>query len=161
LFSTLDEVKKGVASSSAPDKEEILHVVMASIDDIFEWQRHIIRGNQQDLGKQKMLENLNSQTAYWLRDWGMKMMPQKYRETMTDWFGKRGISNHMDCVFTVNDHGEIQKVTYVTLIDNCAQDTYGVLCVFEHVLKQVLQDFPHIKYIMDRSDNAGYVYFSN
>jgi hypothetical protein len=48
------------------------------------------------------------------------------------------------------------QVTYITLIQSCSQDAYSVLCIFHHVLLQVMKDFPKARTIFDRSDNAGY-----
>jgi len=126
-----------------------------SFESIINWQKHIIRGAQQDLGKEVMLKKAGRRTIYWLRDWGMKIIPQKYREKQVDWFGKKGISNHIDCVYSKDKTGQLKKVTYVTFIDNCTQDSYAVLCLYKHVLKQIIIDFPEVENIYDRSDNAG------
>jgi hypothetical protein len=127
----------------------------AALQSIFEWQRHLIRGIQQDKGKQDIAGNIPPNSVLWIRDWGMKILPQRFREPMSDWFGKRGIANHVDSIFICDEKGNITKVTYITLVENCIQDAYAVLCVFKHVLIQLMKDFPTINTIYDRSDNAG------
>ena len=130
--------------------KESFYEVEQARQSILEWQRHIIRGTQQEAGKKVLLDMVNSNTVYWLRDWGMKILPEKYREAMQDWFGKRGISNHVDCIFYEDEADKtMKKATYYTTVDQCTQDAYAVLCVFDHVLNQVKSDFPLVKNIVD------------
>ena len=42
--------------------------------------------------------------------WAMKYLPRKYRESQTDWFGKRGIQWHLT-VATRREGGELQMLT--------------------------------------------------
>ena len=88
----------------------------------------------------------------------MKYIPLHYRESTKDWFGKRGISNHIDCVFLQDpeDSTKIKKFKYYTIIDKVNQDGAAVLCTNQHVLQQIQQDFTHIKTINDHSNNAAY-----
>jgi hypothetical protein len=152
---TLSNVKIIVENSNHPQKNELSHEAKISIESIMNWQKHIIRGSQQDLSKKAMFQELKPGILYWLRDYGMKILPKKFREKQIDWFGKKGITNHIDCVYSADHNGEIKKVTYVTFLDNCTQDSYAVLCIFKHTLKQVRIDFPDVTTIYDRSDNAG------
>ena len=80
----------------------------------------------------------------------MKILPEKYREAMQDWFGKRGISNHVDCIFYEDEADKtMKKATYYTTVDQCIQDAHAVWCIFDHVLNQIKSDFPLIKNIVD------------
>ena len=45
----------------------------------------------------------------------MKILPQRYREKMEDWFGKKGISGHVHCFFMPNMEG-LKKVTYFIVL---------------------------------------------
>jgi hypothetical protein len=74
-----------------------------------------------------MLGKIGPGKLFWLKDWGMTIIPKKYREKQIDWFGKKGISNHIDCVYSADENGQVKKVTYVTFLDNCTQDSYAVL----------------------------------
>jgi hypothetical protein len=155
FVTTLSKVKTLVENSDHIRKHELNHEVKTSIESIMNWQKHIIRGSQQEFSKKVMFEKLGTGILYWLRDFGMKIIPKKFREKQVDWFGKKGITNHIDCVYSADENGQITKVTYVTFLDNCTQDTYAVLCIFKHVLEQVRVDFPGATTIYDRSDNAG------
>ena len=126
LQETLAEIKKMVPA----DDEDSLYEVVTGSEEILEWQRHILRGVQQELGKKALLDKIGPTTCYWLKDWGMKYIPLRYRESTKDWFGKRGISNHIDCVFLQDpeDSTKIKKFTYYTIIDKVNQDGAAVLC---------------------------------
>jgi hypothetical protein len=76
-------------------------------------------------------------------------LPQKFKETQVEWFEKKGICNHIDCIFYIDDQDEITKVSYVTLAENSIQDGYSVLCIFKHVLQQI--DFPKMTKIFDNA----------
>ena len=51
-----------------------------------------MRSANQDRARTDALEKLDEKTVLIVNDWAMKFLPQKYRESQTDWFGKRGIS---------------------------------------------------------------------
>ena len=136
------------------EKDEIIYDLETAIQDILELMFHIIRGAQQDESKKFALESLDARSGLLLSDWSMKITTQQHREKMDEWYGKRGISLHVDVLFFLeNDH--LKKMTYFTAIDRCPQDMISVLAVFEHVLKQIRQDFPHMRNLYIRSDNAG------
>ena len=125
-----------------------------AIDDILELMFHVLRAVQQDESKRAALEMLDSRSGLLLSDWSMKVTTQQHREKMDEWYGKRGISLHVDVLFYIeNDH--LRKMTYFTAIDRCPQDMISVLTVCNHVLKQIRKDFPRMKGLYTRSDNAG------
>ena len=139
LLVVLQKIKEAIPEN---DKEPFYEVEQAR-QSILERQRHIIRGTQQEAGKKVLLDMVNSNTVCWLRDWGMKILPEKYREAMQDWFGKRGISNNVDCIFYEDEADKtMKKATYYTTVDQCIQDANAALCVFYHVLNQIKSDFP-------------------
>jgi hypothetical protein len=45
------------------------------------------------------MSQLNSSSGVLLPDWAMKILPQSHREKMNEWFGKKGISLHVDVLF--------------------------------------------------------------
>ena len=48
-----------------------------------------------------------------------------------------------------------KKCTYLTFIGKAKQDQGAVMVIYQSVLKQIKQDFPHLESIIDKSDNAG------
>jgi len=137
------------------DKDELEVDFNTAKTDILSWMFHIIRGVQQDKSKQFVMSQLDSKSGLLLSDWAMKVLPQSHREKMDEWFGKKGISLHVDVLFYMDATHTLKKVTYFTAIDRCLQDMSAVLCVFQHVLDQIKKDFPHLNNLYTRSDNAG------
>lgn len=45
------------------------------IEKIKEWQRHIVRGVQQDKARAFVMNNLSSKDCMWIRDWAQKILP--------------------------------------------------------------------------------------
>ena len=50
---------------------------------------------------------------------------------------------------------KFKKRTYITFIGKAAKDVGSVIAIYQSLLRQLQTDFPHIKYIIDKSDNAG------
>lgn len=153
LISRIEHLLNALKPSAI--KDEFKFDFSTAKTDILSWMFHIIRGVQQDRSKQFFMSKLDSHSAFLLSDWAMKILPQAHREKMDDWFGKKGISLHVDVLFYKDKDGILQKMTYFTAIDRCLQDMASVLCVFEYVLKQVKQDLPDLNNLYTRSDNAG------
>ena len=74
---------------------------------------------------------------------------------MEDWFGKRGISGHVHCFLMSDIEGLNKKVTYFTFLDRCSQGIFTTACVIENDLKQFKKDYPNIRKIHCRNDNAS------
>ena len=84
----------------------------------------------------------------------MKWLPQKYRETQADWFGKRGLSWHISVVVRriAEDH---QQQTFVHIIEECSQDASAVVQIIHQILKTLKAEHPEISNAALRQDNAG------
>ena len=54
----------------------------------------LLHSVNQDSAQVEMLENLDESSVLLVQDWAMKYLPRKYRESQTNWFGKRGIPQH-------------------------------------------------------------------
>ena len=70
---------------------------------------------RQDQSRLDVLKRLNENTVLVVNDWAMKFLPQLYRESQQDWFGKRGISWHISVVFR-RVRGELQSQSFVHII---------------------------------------------
>ena len=111
---------------------------------ILEWMRHILIGVQTQKTKEMIMKDLSESKAMVIREWMMKIIPQKYREKMEEWFGKKGISGHVNCFFLRNSEEKLVKATYFTFIDKCSQDMAASSCVFKNDLEQFRTDFPNV-----------------
>ena len=85
---------------------------------------------------------------------GYKYLPRKYRESQSDWYGKRGICCHISvAVRRRNDHLKSQGLIHV--IQNCSQGSCAVVVIMAHILKTLKQENPEIQRAFFRQDNAG------
>ena len=48
-----------------------------------------------------------------------------------------------------------KKWTYINFIGKAPQDVGSVIAIYQSLLHQLQIDFPNIKYVIDKSDNAG------
>ena len=64
------------------------------------------------------------------------ILSRKYRESQTDWFGKRGIPWHVT-VATKREGDEMQILTFVHIFKPCNQDNCAVLAVMADVIRQL------------------------
>ena len=96
IMSVLDHIdgalEKQRGCISEDEFEELRFVVNQSKSSIMSWKAHILRSMHQDTARTDILASLDEFTIFVIQDWAMKYLPRKYRESQTDWFGKRGIS---------------------------------------------------------------------
>ena len=74
----------------------------------------------------------------------MKYLPQRYREQMNDFYGKRGKSWHVACIVFKIGENEFNVETMVHIFDSCIlQDWVSVASIEEHVT--IKQEHPNVK----------------
>ncbi|XP_070569139.1 uncharacterized protein [Ptychodera flava] len=77
--------------------DEVLFDLNIVSSDIEKWRAHIVRSLQQERAKHNILTLARGKD--WIvvvfMDWAMKFVPQKFKETMVDFYAKRGISWHV------------------------------------------------------------------
>jgi hypothetical protein len=73
---------------------------------------------------------------------------------MNEYFGKRGMTVSVE-VFITKPCTTYQKHVYFVALDRCDQNSLETLCIADIVLDQFQKDFPSIKQIELKSDNAG------
>ena len=103
LHSTLNDISTAVDEASfttEEDKDEALFLVSSATLAIQSWKCHLLRSTHQDQARLDVIDALNSGTVFIVNDWAMKFLPQRYRESQTDCFGKRGISWHICSIQT-------------------------------------------------------------
>jgi len=84
----------------------------------------------------------------------MKFLPEKFRETQADWFGKRGISWHISVVVRKVE-GKLQHQTLVHIVKTSPQESETVIWIMVHLLSSLKQEHPEICTAYFRQDNAG------
>ncbi|XP_078348424.1 uncharacterized protein LOC144633421 [Oculina patagonica] len=143
------------AEMSEEQRWQLSHEFKLSAASIQDWKAHLLRTVNQEEGKQYALAQLDSVSCLVVMDWAMKYLPQRYRERMSDFFGKRGRSWHVSAVITKEAPEKFQVECFVHILDNCTQDSFAVASIIEHLLETIKKESPEIKNVYLRSDNAG------
>lgn len=156
LKSVLEEIKSVLlaADLQADDHDDLLFSFKQAIQAINEWKAHQLRSMQQDKARIDVLDKLDQSSILITEDWAMKFLPQKYRETQTDWFAKRGISWHITVIVRKVDN-KLQHQTFVHIVKNTSQDSDTVVQLTRHTLLQLKRQHPEINTAYLRRDNAG------
>ena len=118
-------------------------------------QHHILTVVHQEEQKTKIIENLDHKTAFIIIDFSMKLLSQKYRESMAKSFGKSGHGMHVMCVVFRNNDNKLVKKAYIVFTGKAPQDVGTVITIYEKCLEEITVDMPHIKFLVDKSDNPG------
>ena len=144
----------GCTFTSDQDRDEILYLFTSAKRAIHLWKSHQLRSVRQDQARLDVIDQLDEKQVYIVNDWAMKFLPRQYRESQSDWFGKRGISWHISVVFRrICD--ELQSQGFVHIIDSCSQDSASIVLIMQHVLKTLETEHPEIREAFFRQDNAG------
>ena len=64
----------------------------------------------------------------------MKFLPRKYRESQSDWFGRRSISWSI-CVVVRRQADQFESQGFVHIIQNCNQGSSAVVSIMAHTLR--------------------------
>ena len=111
LLETLLDIEASLAAQtvnlSSDENGELLFKVKQAKAATWEWKSHLLRFINQDSCRVELLERLGESSVLLVQDWAIKYLQRKYRESQTDWFGKRGIPWHVT-VATRHEGEEIQ-----------------------------------------------------
>jgi len=157
LDSTLSGITDVVAEASfatEDDRDEATYIANSATIAIQSWKCHLLRSARQDQARLDVIDTLDSKTVLIVNDWVMKFLPQRYRESQADWFGKRGISWHISVVYRRLD-GELQWQGFVHIVQSCSQGSSAVVSIIQHVLATLKHEHPDITNAYLRQDNAG------
>lgn len=155
-LSTIQETIGNIAKDLPCDeRDDVMFTCQQAIAAINAWKQHQLRSIQQDKPRTEILETLSEDSVLITQDWAMKYMPQKYRETQTDWFGKRGISWHISVAVRKLSDGKLQYQVLVHIVENCTQDTDIVVPIMRHTLEELKKQDSNITTAFYRQDNAG------
>ena len=129
--------------------------ISQSRQSINAWKAHLLRAINQDAARHEVLDNLDAKSVFLTLDWAMKFLPRKFRESQSDWFGKRGISWHISVAMRKNASDETEMLTFVHCFESCIQDSSSVLAILDDVFNQLKQIMPEVNSAYLRQDNAG------
>ena len=140
---------------SKDHKDDLLYDIEKASDAVNKWKAHIMRTVNQEMAKQDIIENLDSNTCLLILDWAMKFLQLRFCEKQNDWYGKRGISWHITSVITRSQSDTIEVTSYAHLFYQCTQDWFAVTSIIEDVLIQLKVKNQMLNTVFLRSDEAG------
>ena len=152
LFCAMKEVRNIAINNSA--SQDLLYDIDIATKDIFDYMKHLMRDAQQKKAKKFAFEKLDNETAFWLKDYCQKIIPTKFREGQKEYFGKKGMSLHVD-VFFIYVNNELRKKVYFTALYRCDQGIADTLSLADIVLDKFKTDFTNVKKMYAKSDNAS------
>ena len=115
-----------------------------------------LRNVNQGEARTDALDILDETSVLLIQDWAMKFLPRKYRETQTDWFGKRGISWHITVAIHRAEYDQkFHTMTFVHVFQSCSQDSCTVLSIMKDVVSKLKKELPQLESVYYRRDNAG------
>ena len=85
----------------------------------------------------------------------MKILPLRYCEGMSEFFGKRGKSWHVSSVITRRIAGKLEVECFVHIFESCTQNSFAVASIIENLLAKIKREYPQVDGAFFRSDNAG------
>ena len=116
------------------NKERELILITINMKQLLKRGKHIWCG----LCCKRRQRNEKNETCLIIVDWAMKVLPLKYRETMCEFLGKRGLSWHISAVVTKKD-SRIEVECFVHIFNFYTQNNYAVASIFEHLFQPLKQ----------------------
>ena len=156
LDQVMDAIKDAISSAnvSADELQRLQYEFDIARSDVEAWKAHILRTYNQESAKHDILDSMNGSSIMLIMDWAMKFLPTRFREQMTDFYGKRGRSWHVSAVIVKTEEG-FEVECYVHLFNSCTQNWFSIASIIEHVLSMIKNQNPNITDAYLKSDNAG------
>ena len=144
-------------------REEVQYDIENSLDKVINWRNHCIRSINQDRCKSDLLKEMKENQVLIIADWAMKYLPQTFRETQTEWYGKQGISWHITCALfpeAKRENDDSEKTydirSFVHLVENGTQGWYSVSQIFHHTFFMLKEQNPKLtELFIIKTNNAG------
>ena len=141
---------------SEDTREELLFVFHQAKNNILAWKAHLLRSVNQDEARLDVLDVLDESSVLLVQDWAMKFLPRKYRESQSDWFGKRGLSWHITVATRrLSPDQDFEMMTFAHVFQSCNQDSSAVQAIMSDVLGKLKEVMPMLRSVYYRQDNAG------
>ena len=136
-------------------QSQVMFDLSHAVEAIQDWKAHLLLSVNQEQAKQDVLSALTDDSILIIMDWAMKYLPKRYREQMSDFYGKWGKSWHVACVIFRSDSESYLVETFVHAFDTCTQDWFSVVSILEHLLLTLKEEHKNVSMAYHKSDNAG------
>ena len=113
LQQILDKVSDSDNTLSDTQRERIEFEVRHALESTHAWKAQLLRTINQERAKNDILSILDRESVMVVLDWAVEFLPLKFREQMTDFFGKKGKNRHVTCVIEKNEDGNMGVETLV------------------------------------------------
>lgn len=158
LAETINDIAVSVQKANYRDrreKAEANYLVGNAKKNIGNWKAHIVRTYQQNLGRERVMKNLQKhQTIIWI-DWAMRWIPERGRESQAEFFGKAGLPWHIAVAYKRNEDGTGYDVRYfVHSFESAKEDSAAVVAIIKDTLRRIKSECSHINETIIFSDNA-------
>ena len=77
-----------------------------------------------------------------------------FRKGQNEYFGKKGMTLHVDFIFFLDSDGDLQKNVYFATVYQCDQGITDSLSIANLLLDKLHKDLPRVKDLSAKSDNA-------
>ncbi|CAF1459131.1 unnamed protein product [Adineta ricciae] len=146
IVQTLDEIKQSIGKISNEDLlAEVEYDFENAIEHTIEWFRHNVRAAQQDFEKPRIISKMGTDEAFCMSvlvgsfTWKTGARSTVANRTTTD----------------IQSPNTFASESYILALTTAAQTELDTLSGGELILEQFKLDFPHIKRLHKRTDNAG------
>ena len=112
IFSCLKDVEVFVKEKRDDD---MIYDVSVAIEDIETYIKHQVHYAQQKLAKVLAFQSTDEETAFWLKEYCQNVLPTKYCEGQKEYFGKKGMSLHVDILCMKKDGVFVKKVYFMAI----------------------------------------------
>ncbi len=153
---SLDEAVRNIESlvKEMADESVLFDFNMAK-RDLYAWKSHILRSKHQDRARSDVLDSLEANQGLLIFDYAMKILPTKAKESQTDFYGKRGMSDLGFAFVRRNaETGNLEKTSYHIFLQSCDQGSASTAALYKYAIEQIKKDFPSLTQLYDKSDNA-------
>ena len=89
----------------------VIYDIGIAKENILKWQQHIIHHVQQNKAKLDALDLVNERTCLSIQDYCQKVLPMQFRKSQCSYFGKKGMSLHVDVFLMQSKQNDGKKLT--------------------------------------------------
>ena len=97
LIRTLQTIESEIKSTV--NNKDVIYDINNTTKCIIEYMKHQVHDAQQKKAKSDVFNDLGESSVFWLQDIAQKVLPVKFQEGQCKYFGKRGMSLHVDVFF--------------------------------------------------------------
>ncbi|CAF2059693.1 unnamed protein product [Rotaria magnacalcarata] len=151
IIVTLDEISQHIQRITDKDiAQEARFDFENASEHIVEWSRHNLRAARQDAEKKSIVSQMNNDDAFCTFDRGMSVLVGSFvwKDSTTK------LSNTATTTTSLSPP-TYSTESYIVAITDAAQTELDTLSAGEIITKQFKTDYPHIKKLHKRTDNAG------